>query len=124
MIFYIFGVSFLAFRQDFSEILGIQDRTTFHDVPSYAYISNKFYGTGSLFLVYNNGAISESYTVIVQGDVNGDSIVDALDLYGIEKAINGHSQLEGCYGVAADIDRNNELAMEDYTQAVNLALAG
>lgn len=61
--------------------------------------------------------------LIVQSDVDGDSAVDTLDLASIEKTVNGHEQLEGCYYMAADFNRNNELTVEDYSQAVNFALA-
>lgn len=110
-------------QKDFSNIIGTQDTTTFHDVPSYAYLSHKFYGTGSLFMVYKGGAISEIYTLIVQGDVNGDSAVDVLDAYSISLTVNGHADLSGNEFLAADINHDENLDVVDYQQAVNLALS-
>ncbi len=111
-------------QKDFSNIVGIQDTTTFHDVPSYAYLSHKYYGTGSLFFIYNSGAISEIYTLIVQGDINGDSAVDVLDAAYVALVTNGHQQLTDAYFLAADTNSDEELTVEDYVQVVNLVLAG
>ncbi len=109
-------------QKDFSNIVGIQDTTTFHDVPSYAYLSHKYYGTGSLFFIYNSGAISEIYTLIVQGDINGDSAVDVLDAYSVSLVANGHRTLTDEYFLAADTNLDQEITVEDYAQVVNLVL--
>lgn len=110
-------------QKDFSNIIGIQDTTTFHEVPSYAYLSHKFYGTGSLFMVYKGGSISEIYTLIVQGDVNGDSAVDVLDASVVSLVANNHTTLTDTYFLAADTNSDEEITVEDYSQVVNLALA-
>ena len=109
-------------QKDFSNIIGVQDSTTYHDVPSYAYLSHKFYGTGSLFMVYKGGAISEIYTLIVQGDVNGDSAVDVLDASGVEQATNRHRELTGNYFLAGDSNRDEVIDIVDYQAVVNSIL--
>ncbi len=111
-------------QNDFSNIIGKPDTTTFHDVPSYAYLSHKYYGTGSLFMVYKGGSISEIYTLIVQGDINGDSAVDVLDAAYVELVTSGHKQLTDAYFLAADTNSDEEITVEDYSQVVNLVLAG
>lgn len=42
--------------------------------------SVNFYGTGTIFTVLNDGSEVCDFTIIVNGDVNGDSVCDVLDL--------------------------------------------
>ncbi len=110
-------------QRDITGILNFTENATYRGRPSYVYRDLYLYGTDSALWIYTDGPVTDIYTLIVQGDVNGDSAVDVLDLSEMEKALNGHRQLEGYYGLAADINRNDELTMEDYTQVVNLALS-
>ena len=110
-------------QKDITGILNFTEDATYRGRPSYVYRDLYLYGTDSALWIYTDGPVTDIYTLIVQGDVNGDSAVDVLDLSEMEKTLNGHSQLEGYYGIAADINRNDELTMEDFTQAVNIALS-
>ncbi len=110
-------------QKDFSDIIGTQDTTTFHDVPSYAYLSHKYYGTGSLFFTYNNGTISEMYTLIVQGDINGDSAVDVLDAHTVSLVANSQANLSDEYFLAGDVNTDDVIDITDYQSVVNTALA-
>lgn len=111
-------------QQDFSNIVGTQKTITVDGIASFANPSCKFYGTGSMFIVYENSAISEIYTLIVQGDINGDSAVDVLDAYSVSLTVNGHKDLTGNEFLAADINQDEELTIVDYQQVVNFALSG
>lgn len=111
-------------QQDFSNIVGTQKTITVDGIASFANPSCKFYGTGSMFIVYENSAISEIYTLIVQGDINGDSAVDVLDAYSVSLTVNEHKDLTGNEFLAADINQDEELTIVDYQQVVNFALSG
>lgn len=109
-------------QQDFSNIVGTQKTITVDGIASFANPSCKFYGTGSMFIVYENSAISEIYTLIVQGDINGDSTVNVIDLAEIERASNGHKALNDSYFLAGDINCNEVIDVSDFQTAVNMAL--
>ena len=111
-------------KKDFSNIVSLPESTTFHEVPSYAYKTYKAYGTGSMLMIYDGGAISEVYTLIVRGDVDCDSAVDVIDAHIVSLAVNGHTDLTGNDFLAADTNSDGELTVEDYAQVVNLVLAG
>lgn len=109
-------------QNDFSSIIGTQSTVTVDSIASCANLSTKLYGTGSMFIVYENSDISEIYTLIVQGDINGDSTVNVIDLAEIERASNGHKALNDSYFLAGDINCNEVIDVSDFQTAVNMAL--
>ncbi len=109
-------------QNDFSSIIGTQNTVTVDSIASCANLSTKLYGTGSMFIVYENSDISEIYTLIVQGDINGDSTVNVIDLAEIERASNGHKALNDSYFLAGDINCNEVIDVSDFQTAVNMAL--
>ena len=111
--------------RDFLEIVHINENTNYLLTPSYEYQNNCWYGTGSQLQIQDNDSSSEIiYTLIVEGDINGDSAVDVLDAAYVELVTNGHKQLTDAYFLAADINMDEEITVEDYSQVVNLVLAG
>lgn len=63
-------------------------------------------GTGATVKVKNaSGTVTDTYTVIVFGDVNGDSIITGIDLVAVSQYVSGTtSALKGVSLVAADIN--------------------
>ena len=104
------------------DILSVTDVASCYSSPSFVYRGTNYYGTGSLFYIYENDAISETYTIIVEGDINGDSVVDVLDASGVELATNSHKELTGNYRHAADTNRDGVIDVVDYQAVVNCAL--
>ncbi len=109
-------------QTDIADILNIQNTTVYDDVPSYAYNDTKSYGTGSLFVVYENNLISEVYTVVIQGDINGDGVINVIDITELEKTVNGNKELTDIYLVAGDINNDSQITASDLQQVLNLFL--
>ncbi len=109
-------------QTDIADILNIQNTTVYDDVPSYAYNDTKSYGTGSLFVVYENNLISEVYTVVIQGDINGDGVINVIDITELEKTVNGNKELTDIYLVAGDINNDSQITASDLQQILNLFL--
>lgn len=65
-------------------------------------------------LVSENGIITDTYTIVVLGDVNGDSAVDMFDASILNMYLNGYRQLEGAYLEAADLNRDGVVDNVDY----------
>ena len=84
--------------------------------------NNEFFGTGSKITVVDNGVSSE-YTLIVNGDTNGDSVCDVLDTLDVAKATNGHTTLDGVYKMAADSNLDDVVDITDYQDIVNKAVS-
>ena len=110
--------------RDFLEIVHVNENTNYLLTPSYEYQNNCWYGTGSQLQIQDADASTETtYTLIVEGDVNGDSAVDVLDAAYVELVTSGHKQLTDAYFLAADTNMDQEITVEDYSQVVNLVLA-
>ena len=135
-LYYIFNITgtnidynnFRVFTQNYAQtsidnIIGIQDTTTYYYRPSYIYRKVQYYGTGSVFEVLNGNGAWETYTLIVEGDVNGDSVVDVLDIHTVSLVANGLATLKNEYFIAGDTNLNEEITVEDYSTVVNLALS-
>ena len=110
-------------RMNVLDIVGVPSTTDYYYFPSCGYLKDFYYGTGSAFIIYTNGTQQSRYTIVVQGDTNGDSIVDALDVADVEKTVNGNYELYDEFYLAADLDCDEGLSMTDYQQVVNRALA-
>ena len=110
-------------RMNVLDIVGVPSTTDYYYFPSCGYLKDFYYGTGSAFIIYTNGTQQSRYTIVVQGDTNGDSVVDALDVADVEKTVNGNYELYDEFYLAADLDCDEGLSMTDYQQVVNRALA-
>ena len=106
-----------------TEFLYVEDSVECELVPSYVCEDKDYYGTGSVYNLYEEGSMVGSYTVIMKADINGDGVVDALDASGVERGINNHNEIKGNYYLAADSNRDAVVDAVDYQTAVNMAIA-
>lgn len=80
-------------------------------------------GTGKTVSAYDSETDYGIYTFVLFGDVNGDGVCDVLDVADCERALNGHTVLNGVYFKAVDTDVNGVLEPADYSAVVNKALS-
>lgn len=85
-------------------------------------------GTGSTVTFYKTvGDVKipvATVAIVVNGDVNGDGAVDALDLVTVELTSNDHASLSGIFKVAGNVDIANEaIDAADYAAVANIALS-
>ena len=93
--------------------------------PSYSTDTEACYGSGTIVEIMNGEDVALTQTIVVYGDINGDGVVDVLDVSRIEKESNGNSEefSEYAFRAAADIDASGSIDAGDYQAAVNKALA-
>lgn len=106
-----------------TDMLYVEDGVNCELVPSYVCDGIDYFGTGSVYNLYEEGSVVGRYTVIMKADINGDGVVDALDASGVEKQLNNHSEITGNYYLAADSNRDAVVDIVDYQTAVNMAIA-
>ena len=88
-----------------------------------------FTGTGSSVTFYKMvGGVKlpvATVSIVVDGDVNGDGVVDALDASAVELVAGEHAALSGLFFLAGNQDSADEVInAADYGKVVNLAYAG
>ena len=82
----------------------------------------EYLGTGSIVTVVDDNGESSDYVLIVEGDVDGDSVCDVIDCAQVALVINGHQTLEGAYAMAADNNADDVVDVTDYQSIINKAL--
>ena len=65
--------------------------------------------TTGMTVTISNGDKSVTYTVVIYGDLNGDGIINALDLLKVQKHILGVTKLSGASLKAADSSKDNNV---------------
>lgn len=76
-------------------------------------------GTGSTLNIYKDAELVFTYTVVVKGDVNGDSVYDVLDKAEISKIIENISDYSDIQKLAADINGDGTVDATDRDLTIN-----
>ncbi len=108
---------------DIEVLLGITETTNIEVKASCVYGNLELYGTGTIITVFDGNEHIGDFTLIVEGDTNGDSVCDALDAWQVGLASNGHETLYGAYAMAADSNSDDVVDISDYQSIVNKAVS-
>ncbi len=73
-------------------------------------------GTGTFIAVMVDGVMTDSVTVVINGDVDGTGTVDSTDYLRIKSAFLNLHTLEGAYLAASDTNADGEINATDYLQ--------
>ncbi len=82
-----------------------------------------FWGTGTVISL-RNGIKNTEFLLCVMGDINGDSLCDALDTVLCEKYVNGIETLSGIAEKSTDFTGDEVVDVQDYSHIVNNSLNG
>ncbi|MBO5065367.1 MAG: hypothetical protein J6D06_04555 [Clostridia bacterium] len=83
----------------------------------------ELYGTGSVVNMYNNnGELEGAYTVVVNGDLDGDAVCDVLDVAKAERMANSHESSDVAQIYAANGCVSDKIDVSSYQNVVNTAL--
>jgi len=76
--------------------------------------SYETYSTGAeIILKDSNGKIVDTYTVIIFGDINGDAMIDGLDVFELEFYLIGNKHFNRINIKAADINIDGKITSDD-----------
>ena len=108
--------------QSVEEICKTAEDITYNVEPSSSFGEYNFLGTGTVVTLYKNEEKIAEYTIVIDGDLDGDSVCDALDIALTEMSMNKNrtpSEIE-CY--AANGMAINEINIDSFQYVVNTAL--
>ena len=86
-------------------------------------VSGNLLGTGSVVTLSYDGEKIGDYTVVIEGDLNGDGVCDVLDIALTEKTVNSHTELTKAQAYAANGDVNEDITISTYQNIVNSVLS-
>ena len=107
---------------DMSVLIGVPKNVVAIPQASVVNGNRETFGTGSTVTVFENNTFSGEYTVIVNGDLDGDSVCDVLDMVLAERAASGHTNLSDAQAYAANNSADTEIDAQSYQNVVNRAL--
>ena len=107
---------------DVSVLIGVPKNVVAIPQASIVNGNRETFGTGSTVTVFENNTFSGEYTVIVNGDLDGDGVSDVLDAVLAERALHGHGELSAAQAYAANNSADTEIDAESYQNVVNRAL--
>ncbi len=81
-----------------------------------------FFGTGSVVTAYSSGKLVGEFSVVITGDLDGDSICDVIDISLAEKYMNGQGYPNKCQIYAANGCISDEIDITSYQNTVNTVL--
>lgn len=108
---------------DIIEILGLSDSAIAIPTASYVCGDVEVFGTGTIITVFDGNEYIGDFTLVVNGDTNGDSVCDALDAAQVALASNGKGSFDGAYALAADSNSDDIVDINDYQAIVNKVIA-
>ncbi len=86
-------------------------------------LQKELYGTGSAISLFAGDEYLGDYVVIVEGDVNGDSVCDALDMFETARLSNGKGEPTQEQIYAANGDICDFIDAASYQNVVNIAMS-
>lgn len=97
------------------ELMGNFDNlgVVIYDLSNKALSDNGLVGTGFKVCLISNGRITDSVTVVVRGDLDGDAAINSTDYLVMKKALTASTTLLEPYKSAADVNGDNAFNSAD-----------
>lgn len=98
-----------------------QANATFISIPSLTVSGINYFGTGSKITATDKTTgVATNYVTIIKGDLNGDSVCDALDCLLANLMLTGKANADGYQLLAADA--SNTIDIADYQHILNVSV--
>lgn len=108
---------------DLSDIVSFANSTQIVVNASHINNNTEYCGTGTMLTLFENGVHIGDYTIVVVGDINGDSVCDVLDASKAEKIANANATATYLEAYAANGEASDAVDVNSYQYVVNMALA-
>ena len=94
---------------------------TIYQIPNSSYRLLNATGT-RVQAVPVSGTVFDTYTIVILGDINGDSAIDAADQFYLNLYLNGHTEIDGAYLAACDVSGDGTVNITDYNHLRRIAV--
>ncbi len=84
--------------------------------------STGFIGTGTLVTIKSGDTVIDTFTVVINGDLDGDGVSDVLDVVLANRALNGYTDLSDAQAYAANNAADTNISSVSYKNVVDKAL--
>lgn len=111
-----------CFKTAVADFVTVSDEIEFNCTASFVTATSNYYGTGSQFS-YSIGDNTPGYTIIVEGDLNGDSVCDVIDAAVAQLYSAGFYEPTKNETYAANGDLIDEFDVNSYQNVVNCVLS-
>ena len=113
----------VRYSSEILEILGVSETATVIPIASHIFGNYELLGTGSILTVFDGNDYIGDFTLIVEGDLNGDSVVDVIDAALAQRYSAGFDEPTENEIYAANGCFSDEIDVVSYQNVVNQALA-
>ena len=104
--------------QKFSSNISTNGKIKYLNTKGEELVDTQMIATGTKLVILFEEE-TEEYTVVIKGDINGDSKISASDYVICKNYIMGTKELSGVYKNAADINRDGKVSATDYVKCKN-----
>lgn len=108
---------------DINELISIDNNLDFEVQPSLTINAKSFYGTGSVISIYEDELLISHFTVVVNGDLNGDSVCDVMDAMTAELCATNNKTPSAVECYAANGYNKDTIDAQSYQYIVNTAFS-
>lgn len=108
---------------DISKLVSMPEGCEFNAKASLSLGGNQHLGTGTRVIMTVGGQAIDEYIVVVEGDVNGDSVCDVLDASRAALAVKNMGELDTLQIYAANGRADETIDAATYQNVVNKAVA-
>ena len=103
------------------DYFSVTSNGTIYQIPNSSYRLLNATGT-RVQAVPVSGTVFDTYTIVILGDINGDSAIDAADQFCLNLYLNGHTEIDGAYLAACDISGDGTVNKSDYNHLRRIAV--
>lgn len=108
--------------QNIEEICKTAEDITYNIEASASFDEYNYFGTGTVITLYKNEGKIAEYTIVINGDLDGDSVCDALDIALAEMSISGSKTPSAIECYAANGSNKGTIDITSFQYVVNTAI--
>ncbi len=108
--------------QNIEEICKTAEDITYNVEPSNSFGEYSYLGTGTVISLYKDEEKIAEYTIVIDGDLDGDSVCDALDVALTEMSMSGNKTPSAIECYAANGSNKETIDISSFQYVVNTAI--